>query len=164
MATRKTIKGFNVDLYNKKVAELDNAIKILNDFFNLCYEEYEMFHLDVVSFFECCYHSPIIIFNGPLGVINVLDKNEVNEDIVIKEMARIAKLQSSLYEILPYIEESYEKLLNCYDIGSGWGEVDRTPWAMELIVEECTEWEEVEDWEEVEEWEEEDLLSPTEAN
>lgn len=32
MATRKTIKGFNVDLYNKKVAELDNAIKILNDF------------------------------------------------------------------------------------------------------------------------------------
>lgn len=79
-------------------------------------------------------------------------------------MARIAKLQSSLYEILPFIEESYEKLLNCYDIGSGWGEVDRTPWAMELIVEECTEWEEVEDWEEVEEWEEEDLLSPTEAN
>jgi hypothetical protein len=144
MEKTKRIKGFNVDLYNKKVAELDNAIKILNDFFDLCYEEYGMYHLDVIDFFECCHQHPIIIFNGPLGTINVLDKKGINTDIVIKEMARIAKLQSSLFEILPYIKESYEKLFDFYgdDDDSEWGEITRTPWAMGLIVEECTEWEE----------------------
>lgn len=147
MEKTKRIKGFNVDLYNKKVAELDNAIKILNDFFNLCYEEYEMFYLDVVSFLECCYQYPIVIFNGPLGVINVLDQNGVNEDTVIREMARIAKIQSSLYEILPYIKESYEKLFDFYedDDDSEWGVIARTSWAMGQIVKECTEWEEVEE-------------------
>lgn len=146
MTTTKRIKGFNVDMYNKKVAELDNAIKILNDFFDLCYEEYEMYHLDVISFFECCHENPIIIFNGPLSAINVLDKNGINKDIVIKEMARIAKLQSSLFEILPYIKESYEKLFDFYEVddGSEWGVIARTSWAMEVIVQECTEWEEVE--------------------
>lgn len=61
-------------------------------------------------------------------------------------MARIAKLQSSLFEILPYIKESYEKLFDFYEVddGSEWGVIARTSWAMEVIVQECTEWEEVE--------------------
>ena len=36
MRTNKIMKNFNVEMYNEKMAELDNAIKIINDYIYDC--------------------------------------------------------------------------------------------------------------------------------
>ena len=151
----KKMNSFNVEMYSKKVAEMDYAIKVVNDYLNLCYS----YGMTAEEISDTIYYSSsfsAILLNDKLSAANVIKvAGSENKESWAKRLAEIAKVQSSLFEILPYVEKSFFIDFDLYEEGRyAWGEVAMSELTMNLIILKCIEWEDdqlnklnlLEDW------------------
>lgn len=151
----KKIKSFNVKMYNEKIAELDNAINVVNDYLYLCMlYDYDREAELVPDFIKEWFVDPKAIFNDILSIKNIFEvtsyptlKIKTILRQVSDSMENIMKAMYALIMILPYVKESYGTLFTLQD---DWREVwqdqlnyviIKTKDAERLIMEQCIEWE-----------------------
>ena len=148
----RNMKNFNVKMYNEKMAELNNAIDIINDYLYLC-NIYEMEAEVIPDFIQEWFVHPIAIFNDVLSFKNRFNVEYVcfEDDIatikyVSDTMPHNTKIQLSLIKILPYIKEAYGTLFTLKDDWEkDWKNYDckvivKTKDAEQLIMQQCIEW------------------------
>lgn len=158
MTTTKIMKNFNVEKYNEKMAELDNAIKIVNEYIR----EYRTWYPDesiTPQFIQQLFTFPTKIFNklvqfalqsrirtSGTGSVELPNSIQYYQLRITRDAANAALKEAALTEILPYVKESYGKLFKLrvkendnYDFDDV---VLKTKNAERLIMEQCIEWEE----------------------
>lgn len=158
MKTTKIMKNFNVEKYNEKMAELDNAIKIVNEYIR----EYQTWYPDesiTPQFIQQLFTFPTKIFNklvqfalqsrirtSGTGSVELPNSIQYYQLRITRDAANAALKEAALTEILPYVKESYGKLFKLrvkendnYDFDDV---VLKTKNAERLIMEQCIEWEE----------------------
>lgn len=125
MRTTKIMKNFNVEMYNEKIAELDNAIKIINDYIYDCQIWYPDEYLTSPNILELLTH-PTDLFDKDFSFV-LLSIAAYKGNFGNSDLSRLSRLSSwinptrhvidsveneiALCEIIPYIKESYGKLL-----------------------------------------------------
>ncbi len=158
MQTIKIMKNFNIEMYNEKMAELDNAIKIINDYIYDCQIWYPDEYLTSPNILELLTH-PTDLFDKDFSFVllsiaaykgNFWEQSESSESSEswinpTRHVIDSVENEIALCEIIPYIKESYGKLLKIrikedynYDFSNV---VVKTKKAERLIMEQCIEWE-----------------------